>query len=144
VLNRFVLQAPKFVLIGVAATFVHFTILTLLIEGCRLPWPTIATAIGCIFGIITSYVGNYFWTFARDEPHREFIPRFVCVYLFSLAINTVVFSLQVNLFGFHYMVAFLVATGTSTAINFAFCKAIVFERSTELPRFYSARLKAGK
>jgi putative flippase GtrA len=142
VLNRFLLQAPRFALIGAVATCVHFTILTLLIEACRLPWPTIATTIGCTFGITTSYFGHYFWTFARDEPHREFVPRFVCVYLCSLAINTVVFSLQVNLLGFHYMVAFLVATGTSTAINFAFCKVIVFERSAHLLPFYWDGLKA--
>jgi putative flippase GtrA len=144
VLRRLLSQAPRFALVGAAATCLHFTVLTLLIAGCRFPWPTIATAIGCIVGVTTSYLGNYFWTFARDEPHREFIPRFVGVYVSSLAINTAVFSLQVNLLGFHYMIAFLIATGTSTAINFAFCKAFVFERSSPLLPIHWERLKAGK
>jgi putative flippase GtrA len=139
-LNRWVSQGSKFAVIGAGATFVHFTTLTLLIEGFRIPWPTVATAIGCGFGIMTSYLGNYMWTFARNEPHREFIGRFVCVYLLSMMTNTLVFALQVGVLGFHYIPAFFMATVISTSINFAFCKFVVFERNTGLMPPFATRL----
>jgi len=142
-LNRLVAQGSKFALIGVGATCVHFTILTLLIEGCRIPWPTVATAIGSAFGITTSYLGNYMWTFARNESHREFIGRFVFVYLFSMATNTFMFALQVDVLGFHYIPAFFLATAISTAINFSLCKFIVFERRPRLISQFASRLLKG-
>jgi putative flippase GtrA len=110
-INRFVSQASKFAVVGVGATLTHFTTLSLLIEVARLPWPTLASAIGSIFGIMTSYIGNYAWTFARNEPHRQFVARFFCIYLFSMAANTAVFYIQVHFLGFYYAVAFLVSDG---------------------------------
>src|SRR5271166_5461409 len=126
--NRLVSQASKFVVIGAGATLVHFTMLSLLIELARFPWPTVASAIGSIFGIMTSYFGNYAWTFARNEPHRQFAARFVGIYLLSMAANTAVFYIQVHFLGFCYAIAFLVATAGSTLINFVLCKIVVFER----------------
>ena len=58
-INRFVSQASKFAVVGAGAILTHFTTLSLLIEVARLPWPTVASAIGSIFGIVTSYLGNY-------------------------------------------------------------------------------------
>jgi putative flippase GtrA len=121
-------QAVKFAVIGFCATALHFTTLSLLIEVGRLPWPTLASAIGSVVGIATSYFGNYLWTFARTEPHRQFVVRFVASYLFSMAANTCFFYVQTNYLRVYYMTAFVVATGASTTINFALCKIVVFER----------------
>jgi putative flippase GtrA len=126
--NRLVSQGSKFAVIGAAATLVHFTTLSLLIEVARFPFPTAASAIGGIFGITTSYLGNYGWTFARNEPHRQFVARFVFSYLFSMATNTLLFYIQINFLGVYYAIAFLVATAASTLINFGLCKIVVFER----------------
>src|SRR4051812_35175775 len=139
--NRLVSQASKFAVVGVGATLTHFTTLSLLIEVARLPWPTVASAIGSIFGIVTSYLGNYAWTFARNEPHRQFVARFFGTYIFSMATNTVIFYIQVHFLGFYYTVAFLVATAASTLINFGLCKIVVFERRFEpLWRYWPARV----
>jgi putative flippase GtrA len=137
--NRLVTQASKFAVIGAGATLVHFTTLSLLIEVARVPWPTAASAVGSVFGVMTSYLGNYAWTFARKEPHREFVSRFVVTYLFSMAANTCVFYVQVHFLGFYYAIAFLVATTASTLINFCLCRVWVFERQMNLRSYWRVR-----
>ena len=126
--SRLCIQVPRFALVGLAATAVHFTILTGLVEIARLPWPTAASVIGSVFGIATSYLGNYRWTFARTEPHREFVSRFVFTYLATMAGHAGIMYLLIDGFGFRYPVAFAVGTSISTATNFGLAKILVFER----------------
>lgn len=125
---RFLIQVRRFGLVGLAATAVHFTILTGLVEIGRCPWPAVASVIGSVFGIAISYLGNYRWTFARTEPHREFVSRFVFTYLATMAGHAGIMFLLIDGFGFHYPVAFALATSISTATNFGLAKTLVFER----------------
>jgi putative flippase GtrA len=92
------------------------------------PWPTIASAIGSIFGISVSYFGNYSWTFARTEPHKMFVVRFVTTYALSMAAHTGMMFAQIDGLGFHYPLAFVLATILSTLLNFGVAKVAVFER----------------
>jgi putative flippase GtrA len=121
-------RAPKFFIVGLAATFVHFSTLTILVEITRIPGPTFASAIGSIAGIATSYYGNYVWTFVRTEPHRVFVTHFVAAYVFTMGIHTLVMYYQINLLKLNYVVAFLLATSLSTLMNFLLSKFAVFER----------------
>ena len=123
-LHRF----PVFATVGCAATLVHFSVLTILVEICRLPWPTVASAVGSLFGISTAYLGNYHWTFRRTESHRQFMLRFFITYLFTMTVHTFIVFLDINALGFSYVTAFVVATMASTIMNFGLNKYFVFER----------------
>jgi putative flippase GtrA len=118
----------KFATVGCTATLVHFSVLSLLVEVFHFKWPTLASAIGSIFGIATAYLGNYHWTFRRTEPHREFVSRFVATYLFTMAVHTGLVFGQIDGLGLSYVVAFVFATTVSTVLNFGLSKLVVFER----------------
>jgi putative flippase GtrA len=126
-------RAPKFIIVGLAATLVHFLTLSCLVEIARMPWPTVASAIGSVAGIATSYYGNYAWTFIRTEPHRTFLGHFITVYVFTMSVNTLLLYLQITFLQFDYVVAFLVATIFSTLMNFLLVKFAVFEREGFAP-----------
>jgi putative flippase GtrA len=122
-------RAPKFIIVGLAATLVHFLTLTFLVEIVRTPWPTFASGVGSVAGIATSYYGNYTWTFARTEPHRRFLAQFVAAYAFAMSVNTLLVYFQINFLQFNYICAFVAATSLSTLMNFLLSKCAVFERS---------------
>jgi putative flippase GtrA len=126
-------RAPKFIIVGGAATIVHFLTLSFLVEIGRMPWPTFASAIGSVAGISTSYYGNYTWTFQRTESHRTFLCRFIIVYISTMSVNILLMYFQVNFLQFNYVVAFLVATSLSTLMNFLLTKFAVFERKGFVP-----------
>jgi putative flippase GtrA len=128
-------RAPKFIIVGLTATLVHFLTLSFLVEIARIPWPTFASAVGSVAGIATSYFGNYAWVFVCTAPHRTYLGRFITVYVFTMGVNTLLFFLQINFLRFNYVVAFLVATSLSTLMNFLLAKFAVFERNgfTPLP-----------
>jgi putative flippase GtrA len=126
-------HAPKFIVVGLAATLVHFLTLTCLVEIARLPWPTLASAIGSVAGIVTSYYGNYVWTFGRTEPHRVFFGHFVAAYICTMSVNTLLLYLQINFLDFSYVLAFVVATGFSTTMNYVLTRFAVFERKGFAP-----------
>jgi len=115
--------------VGIAATLVHFVTLGSLVEICGFQWPTFASAVGCVFGIVTSYFGNYTWTFGRTEPHRNFLGRFILVYVCTLFANTLLLYLLIRFFDMHYGAAFLLGTAASAAMNFLLSKHAVFQRS---------------
>jgi putative flippase GtrA len=129
-------RAPKFIIVGLAATIVHFLTLAFLVEIARMSWPTFASAIGSVAGIATSYYGNYSWTFVRTEPHRTFLGHFIAAYVFTMSVNTVLMYLQINFLQFNYVAAFAAATSLSTLMNFLVTKFAVFERNgfAPLPR----------
>jgi len=126
-------RAPKFIVVGLIATLVHFLTLSFLVEIARMPWPTFASAIGSVAGIATSYYGNYAWIFIRTEPHRTFLGHFIAAYVFTMSVNTLLLYLQINFLQFNYVVAFLVATSFSTLLNFLLAKFAVFERKGFAP-----------
>jgi putative flippase GtrA len=126
-------RAPKFVVVGILATATHFLVLSCLVTIAKFPWPTVASAIGAVAGIVTSYCGNYAWTFARHEPHRNFVARFVAAYVFTMSVNTLMMYLQIDYLQLHYAAAFVVATSVSTAMNFLLSKFAVFERKGLAP-----------
>jgi putative flippase GtrA len=121
-------QIPRFAAVGALATLVHFVTLALLVEIVRVPWPTVASAIGAVLGIATSYLGNYAWTFARREPHRAFVGQFIVTYLLTMTLHTLLMYAQTNFLKLDYTIAFVVATAASTAMNFLLSKFAVFER----------------
>jgi putative flippase GtrA len=114
--------------VGCAATLIHFVVLSVLVEACHFPWPTVASAIGSGFGITTAYLGNYHWTFCRTEPHRQFLSRFVGSYIVTMAFHTVLMYVQIDGLGMSWVIAFVIATSISTIMNFTLNKFVVFER----------------
>lgn len=128
--GRLSTQLIRFVATGGLSAVVDFGLLNLLM------WlglgHTPAKALSFVAGTTTAYLINRRWTF-RAEPSRR---RFVAV----VALYATTFALQVGLFSLLYrwlpetglgetgvrIVAFVVAQGVATTVNFVVQRAIIF------------------
>jgi putative flippase GtrA len=111
-------QFARFVLVGAAATAVHYALLIGLVEaaGAR---PVPATVLGSIAGALVGYAGNRQFTFKSGVPHMRGLPRFLLVALAGLVLNAGIMALLSGPLGIHYLLAQVVATGIVLVWNFA-------------------------
>lgn len=128
-------QLVRFVLTGGLSALVDFGLLLGLMQGVLgLPalGHTSAKALSFVAGTTTAYLINRRWTF-RAEPSRR---RFVAV----VVLYAVTFALQVGLFSVLFtvltahglslrvvqVVAFVIAQGVATTVNFVVQRAVIF------------------
>ena len=119
-------QAWRFLITGGFAAIVDFGLYVVLLEFGQ--HVNIAKTLSFIAGTITAYLINRRWTFQAPHSHARLIAVFV---LYALT-----FAVQVGINYFFYMefesqpwrvpVAFVIAQGTATVINFIVQRSIIF------------------
>lgn len=119
-------QFNRFVVNGVAATIVHYTVLSTLIEVAHLPSAGAANGIASLFGISASYVGNKLFVFCSEQQHTRTLPRFVAVYVLVALLHAIVLAIWTDLAGLPYPVGFLIATAGSMVLTFFSNRTFVF------------------
>jgi putative flippase GtrA len=117
-------RAVRYGLAGLFATAVYFGAVALLVEtaGVR---PVGAAALATVLVIVISYVVNRGWVFDTDRSHASAFSRFVAASVLSIALNTGLMHLSVNVLGWPYVaglaLATLVVPPTNFAINYLWC-----------------------
>ncbi|WP_278260755.1 GtrA family protein [Nocardia sp. AG03] len=121
-------QIVRFGLTGGFSAVVDFGLLTLLSNVLGVP-EILAKVISFIAGTTTAYLINRRWTF-KAEPSKA---RFLAV----VALYAVTFAVQVGIYALMYYtladewwrqpLAFVVAQGTATVINFVVQRAVIFK-----------------
>ncbi|MEV0947155.1 GtrA family protein [Rhodococcus sp. NPDC049939] len=121
-------QVVRFVVTGGLSAVVDFGLYFVLVQVVGLP-VNVAKSISFIAGTSTAYLINRRWTF-KAEPSRA---RFVAV----VVLYAITFSVQVGLNGVMYEafpdewwrlpLAFVIAQGTATVINFVVQRAVIFK-----------------
>jgi putative flippase GtrA len=86
-----------------------------------------AKAISFISGSLVAYILNKFFTFEQKEKSYSEMVRFAMLYLTTLGVNVAVNKVSLILFSGFVFVAFLLATVTSTVLNFLGQKFWVFK-----------------
>jgi putative flippase GtrA len=116
----------RFLLNGLAATAVHYAVLTILIEGAHLKSAGIANGIAAVFGISASYSGNKWLVFQSDATHRRTLPRFLTVYALVALMHAGFLAVWTDYGGLPYSIGFLIVTAISIMLTFITNKFLVF------------------
>jgi putative flippase GtrA len=103
-------QFLQFASVGIVGTFVHYATLTALVEFFH-AGPVVSSGIGAVFGAITNYFLNYYYTFKSNEHHHHALPKFLLIAGIGLILNSAVMGFCTAFLFFHYLVAQLLATG---------------------------------
>ena len=86
----------------------------------------IAKILSFIMGTIVAFIINKYWTFERYEKNYKQIFQFTILYSITLFVNVMVNRLILDFAEFTFL-AFLIATGASTILNFVGQKWWVFK-----------------
>jgi putative flippase GtrA len=122
-------QVARYIVNGLAATAVHFGVLTFCLEVLRLPSAGLANLVAAGFGITTSFLGSRYFVFRRpDEPIGQQAARFGALYAVIAGLHALVLALWTDVLGYDYRWGFLLATGLQVALSYWGNKRLVFNR----------------
>jgi putative flippase GtrA len=116
----------RFGLIGLAATGLHFALLTLLVERGGLPPPT-ANGVAFLGALTVTYLGQSLWVFPGRSRHspRQML-RFALSLVLGLAANMAIMALCTQVLGFDYRTGFIIGVATVPALSFTINRSWVF------------------
>ena len=126
-------QIVKFGIVGLTSSFIDFVVYAFFLFFLGVI-PSFSKVFGFVSGSLFGFVFNRKWTFRSQKSKKSTILPFAVLYIVSLTLNVVVNSGVLFLFGkspsFIYLLAFILATGTSALTNFLGLKFIVFKSKT--------------
>jgi putative flippase GtrA len=115
-------QVVRFLVVGGTATVLDLAVY-LLLTGAG-AGPVVAKALSFLSGMMLSFLGNKFWTFGSQRWSAAEPTAYAVVYGSTLAINVTLNGLALHLLAgalspaWGMGVAFVIATGTTTVLNF--------------------------
>lgn len=119
----------RFVVNGVAAAVVHFSVLSFLILVAKLPSAGAANFLAAIAGLSASFLGNRYFVFRNHTGGvGAQLWRFVAFYALFALIHAGVLHLWTDLWGYDFRIGFIIATGLQVLMSFSANKLLVFAR----------------
>lgn len=122
-MNKLKKELKRFLIAGLCAVGTDFITYYIMLNFLHYD---IAKIFSFILGTVMAFVINKYWTFERYEKSYKQIFQFIILYVITLFVNVMVNSLVLDFAEFVFL-AFLIATGASTILNFAGQKWWVFK-----------------
>ena len=119
-------QVVRFVLTGGFSAVVDYGLLELLSTALGLD-VDLSKALSFIAGTLTAYLINRRWTFAADPSRSRFV-KVMALYALTFIVQVGIFHVLFASFGSKPL-AFVVAQGTATVINFIVQRVWIFRRA---------------
>ena len=118
-------QGPRFIVVGLAATLVHFAVAIALVETDQLApfWANIPTF---FTAFLVSYVGHLKWTFGVAGHHQQRLPRFLSIAMLAFGLNQLIIHLAVDRIGLDYRLGLAIVVLTVPPIVFFAGRAFAF------------------
>ena len=120
-------QFRIFLVVGLAATLGHYSVLVGLVES-GLATSVPATLAGYLVGGVISYIFSRNHAFSSDRPHREAVWRFALVAGVGFVMTGFLMGVLNGHWGLHYLVAQLVVTGTVMLWSFSANRLWTFKK----------------
>ena len=120
-------QFLKYVIVGLLGTGLDFLILFLLVEHLHLFY-LLAALISILIVFWISFSLNKYWTFSKKEGNyfRQML-KYLLAHSVGIGINLAILTILVEIFGFWYILAKVIATTAVLAWNFLVTKKWVFD-----------------
>ncbi|MBU1202651.1 GtrA family protein [Patescibacteria group bacterium] len=110
-------QIAKYATVGLTAGVVDFSILFILTDLAGWHYLVSAT-FSFILSALVNYTLNRIWTFRSNGKRRKQLPVFFIIATLGLLINNNMMYISVEHWGFHYLVAKILASALVTFWNF--------------------------
>jgi len=117
-------ELGRFFIAGCSAVATDLTVYYLLLSYFS---HSPAKTISFLSGTIVAYLINKYWTFEKQAKSLREALSFLGLYLFTLLVNVSVNKFSLGIFPNFTLLAFLLATGCSTVLNFLGQKYLVFK-----------------
>lgn len=119
----------RFVINGLVATAVHFSVLSFAIQVLHVPLAAAANFVAALIGITVSFLGNRYFVF---RCHTETIitqaTRFAGLYVAIACLHAAVMFLFTDWLGVDFRLGFLVATAMQVMVSYLGNRHLVFAK----------------
>lgn len=119
-------EISRFLVAGISAVGTDAGSYFMLLEWLEEP---VAKGLSFVLGSIVAFVINKFWTFESKPLIFKEVINFILLYMGTLIANVSMNHIVLMIFPSYLPLAFLVATGTSTILNFIGMKFWVFNKN---------------
>jgi putative flippase GtrA len=118
----------RFLVVGTLAVLVDGSVYYALAAGLNFG-TSIAKAVSYLAGVAVGFLLNKRWTFASARPAPGEAATYLALYAVTLGVNVVCNRAMLALVGVEWSaLAFLVATGVTTALNFLGMRLVTFRK----------------
>ena len=121
-------QPTKFLLNGIFATGLHFSVLTICLKVLLWQSAGLSNMMASVFGITSSFLGNRYFVFDNsDEPLKKQVIKFLILSIMLATVHGGVMYLSTDVYNTDYRLSFLLATVIQTVLSFLGNKIMVFK-----------------
>lgn len=120
-----ILQFGRYGLAGGTSALTHLAVLSVLVEIFAVN-KALASTVGFLCAIPVNYLLQHWFVFSRSGRHGRFFGRYLAVTLAGLGLNSGLFLLGVNVFGFHYLPTQIAVIGLIFVANFFINREFTF------------------
>ena len=121
-------QSVRYLINGLAATAVHFAVLTFNLQVLAWGSAGIANLVAAVFGITASFLGSRYFVFQGSvEPLLKQIYRFIFLYAAIALLHGALMYVWADHYRLNYIAGFVVATGMQVLCSYWGNKRMVFK-----------------
>ena len=121
-------QSVRYLINGLAATGVHFAVLTFNLKVLGWGSAGVANMVAAVFGIAASFLGSRYFVFQGSvEPLFKQVYRFIFLYAAIALLHGALMYVWADHYHLNYIAGFVVATGMQVLCSYWGNKRMVFK-----------------